>query len=320
MAAKNRVGISIFGILCLVLFLTGCFQKQAVQKSAEPAQVQPAEEIPPPETTEPPAEAGPEVRISQEEAAKRGVYNIIVKALSINECGRCHNSHFKRLKNNGSRHQKVTCTDCHELFHAYNPLKENYAEIMPSCSSCHDDPHGTAEAVTKCLNCHTDPHQPIVTIPEASNLESQCRICHGKVAKSLLNKPSKHTDEDCSSCHSDNHGRIPDCSECHESHSPSVALNNPDCMACHPVHTPLVITYPQNQDNTVCAGCHTVVHDELQANVTKHTALPCAQCHPSHAQLMACSDCHTATPHSASIHQKFLKCGSCHNTAHDLHM
>lgn len=282
-----------------------------------------------------------------QEEQEENVYNVDIQPLSIEECARCHNSHFKRIRDNGDKHTKVTCTDCHELFHTYNPLKGNYADIMPKCSSCHgstEQPftlpapkyHTDGEILKNCLGCHTDPHQPIATLPEASNLESMqlaklpegskaipsnnCRKCHGDIAALLTDKLSKHTDEDCSSCHSDNHGRIPDCSECHESHSPAVALNNPACMSCHPVHTPLVIAYPQDQDNTVCAGCHGDVYDELQANPTKHTPLSCAKCHPAHAELMACSECHSASPHNPSIHQKFPECGSCHNIAHDLHM
>ncbi len=264
-------------------------------------------------------------------AQDENVYNVDIEPLSLEECARCHNSHFKRIRDNGDKHTKVTCTDCHELFHAYNPLKGNYADIMPKCSSCHgstEQPftlpapkyHTDGEILKNCLGCHTDPHQPIATLPEASNLEASCRKCHGDIGALLTDKISMHTDEDCSSCHSDNHGRIPDCAECHESHSPAVALNNPACMSCHPVHTPLVIAYPQDQDNTVCAGCHGDVYDELQANPTKHTPLSCAKCHPAHAELMACSECHSASPHNPSIHQKFPECGSCHNIAHDLHM
>ena len=280
-------------------------------------------------------------------AQDENVYNVDIEPLSIEECARCHNSHFKRIRDKGDKHTKVTCTDCHELFHAYNPLKGNYADIMPKCSSCHDSTeqpftlpapkyHTDGEILKNCLGCHTDPHQPIATLPNASNLEfmqlaklpkgskavpsNNCRKCHGDISGLLTSKPSMHTDEDCSSCHSDNHGRIPDCSECHESHSPAVELNNQACMVCHPVHTPLVIAYPQDQDNTVCAGCHDDVYNELQANQTKHTPLSCAKCHPAHAELMACSECHSASPHNPSIHTKFPVCGSCHNTAHDLHM
>jgi len=245
------------------------------------------------------------------------IYAVTVKALSIEECAQCHNSHFMRLKTEGAKHRNVACTDCHEQFHVYNPLKKNYADIMPKCSQCHDAPHGQAKAVLKCLNCHTDPHQPLVSIPDPDNLESLCRTCHVPIAQSLKEHPSKHTEQPCASCHSEKHGRIPACSECHESHSPMAVLDTPDCLACHPVHTPLMITYPVTQSKAVCAGCHDVAYDLLEANKTKHSALTCAKCHPKHGYLPKCQDCH-GEPHNPNIHQKYPVCGSCHTIAHDL--
>lgn len=250
-------------------------------------------------------------------AAEGSVYNVEVKPLTVADCARCHTSQFNRIKDQGAKHTQVVCTDCHEVFHAYNPLKNNYAQIMPKCASCHDAPHGTSEAVMNCLTCHQDPHQPLVSIPVPTALEGQCRICHTTVAQSLRDKPSKHTAEDCSSCHSQKHGRIPVCSECHESHSPKVEMGVADCLACHPVHTPLQISYPLTQNKEVCGGCHEDPYNQLAAKQTKHSALTCAKCHPSHGQLMACQECH-GEPHSETIHQKYLECGICHKIAHDL--
>jgi hypothetical protein len=171
----------------------------------------------------------------------------------------------------------VACTDCHQVFHAYNPLRNNYAEIMPQCSSCHDAPHGSSETVMQCLECHANPHQPLASIPVPANLESKCQSCHSQVAASLKAEVSMHTEQECSSCHSEKHGRIPQCGECHENHSPMATLETPDCLACHPVHTPLKISYPITQVKEVCAGCHGEALQLLQARQTKHSALTCAK-------------------------------------------
>ena len=244
-------------------------------------------------------------------------YTAAVQPLTLAECARCHTAHYGWLQNNGARHQTVACTDCHEVFHAYNPLRNNYAAIIPKCSSCHDAPHGTAEPVMQCLECHVNPHQPLVSIPDPAGLEGRCQLCHDEVAASLKAEVSKHTEQECSSCHSEKHGRIPQCSECHENHSPMVVLETPDCLACHPVHTPLQIVYPLTQSKEVCAGCHDEAYGLLQAKETKHSAFTCAKCHPAHGQVPACQECH-GKPHSAAIHEKFMNCGDCHNIAHGL--
>lgn len=250
-------------------------------------------------------------------AAEGGVYDIKVTPLAIQDCARCHVSEFSKLKNNGAKHNGVLCMECHEIFHAYNPLKNNYAAIMPKCSQCHDAPHGSDPAVMKCLTCHQDPHQPLVSIPDPANLEGQCRICHASIAALLTDNPSMHTEQDCSSCHSEKHGRIPQCSECHESHSPKVQLTTADCLGCHPVHTPLQISYPITESKDVCGGCHTVPYEQLAAKQTKHSALTCAKCHPKHGLIPPCQECH-GEPHGDAIHKKYPKCGTCHNIAHDL--
>jgi len=242
---------------------------------------------------------------------------IELKPLTLEECARCHTSHFKWLRDNGAKHQGVVCTECHEVFHAYNPQRNNYAEIMPKCSSCHDAPHGSAEPVTDCFACHTNPHQPLASIPDPADLEGKCQHCHSYVVASLKNEVSMHTEQECSSCHSEKHGRIPACSECHENHSPMAVLDTPGCLACHPVHTPLKISYPLTQAKEVCAGCHEDAYELLQVHTTKHSAFTCAKCHPKHGHLPICQDCH-GKPHNPAIHEKFEKCGDCHGIAHDV--
>ena len=257
-----------------------------------------------------------------EEPAAANVYDfeamsIEVKPLTLVDCARCHTSHVKWLRENGAKHQGVVCTDCHQVFHAYNPLRNNYAEIMPKCSSCHDAPHGSAEPVNECLACHTNPHQPLASIPAPAELEGRCHLCHTEVAASLQAEVSMHAEQECSFCHSEKHGRIPVCNECHENHSPMAVLDTPDCLACHPVHTPLRIAYPADQPKEVCAGCHDEAYELLQTRTTKHSAFSCAKCHPEHGHLPVCMDCH-GKPHNPAIHEKYAQCGDCHGIAHDV--
>lgn len=262
------------------------------------------------------------VASAQTEAAPKkpsSYYAVTVQPLSAAECARCHTYQFTALKNNGARHQGVNCTECHETFHAYNPLKNNYAAIMPKCSSCHSEPHGKDPGVQNCLACHKNPHSPLVSIPNPADMEKNCRICHSKVGESLTQYKSKHTEVECSSCHSQKHGRKPECSECHQSHSPAVQMGTKECLSCHPVHTPLNIAYSGDiANNAICAGCHNVPFEQLASNKTKHSALACAKCHPKHKQLMACQQCHGQTPHNPAIHAKYPKCGSCHDIAHNI--
>ena len=245
------------------------------------------------------------------------IYNFEVQPLELADCARCHKAHFDWLRTSGAKHQGVACTECHEIFHAYNPLRNNYAEIMPKCAQCHDLPHGAAEPVSQCLNCHTNPHQPLASIPDPANLEPNCRLCHTVVAASLQAEVSKHTEQECSSCHSQKHGRIPACFECHENHSPLAALDVPDCLKCHPVHTPLRISYPADQAKEVCAGCHETAYNLLSDRITRHSAFSCAKCHPQHGHLPVCMDCH-GKPHNPAIHEKYALCGDCHGIAHDV--
>jgi predicted CXXCH cytochrome family protein len=251
------------------------------------------------------------------ETTEGSIYTGEVQPLTLEECARCHSTHYNWLRDNGAKHQAVACTECHEVFHAYNPLRNNYAEIMPKCSSCHETLHGPDKPVTECLTCHSNPHQPLASIPDPADIEDRCQHCHSYVAASLKDEVSMHTEQECSSCHSQKHGRIPECSECHENHSPMVVLDTPDCLACHPVHTPLNISYPQTQGKEVCAGCHEEAFDLLQARQTKHSAFTCAKCHPQHGHLPVCMDCH-GKPHSAAIHEKFAQCVDCHGIAHDV--
>ncbi len=247
-------------------------------------------------------------------------YDVAVKPLTTVECAQCHYSVFETIKNTGGKH-RIDCVRCHREYHVYNPRKQNYDQIMPRCAWCHQSAsggafHGDNKNLTACLNCHTDPHKPLV-IP-ASQIETACALCHAKEAGEIKDFPSKHTtDVACGDCHADKHGYIPECSACHESHSPAVQMTPKDCMACHPVHKPKQITYGKDTDSKICAGCHETAYGLLQKKVTKHTAVACAQCHPSHGEIPTCQRCH-GEPHPKDM--KATNCKDCHGIAHSLVM
>jgi predicted CXXCH cytochrome family protein len=246
-------------------------------------------------------------------------YDAEIKPLTTPECGQCHFSYFKAIKNEGGKHQ-IDCVECHQVFHAYNPTKQNFAQIMPKCASCHQNAdggpfHGSDARLVPCLACHTNPHTPL-NIP-MGDVETACSLCHVPQNAEIQNYPSKHTtDVSCADCHHDKHGLIPACSECHENPSPKVELNADACMKCHPVHKPTEILYMKNTDSLICAGCHGDVYGMLQKNQTKHTFVTCADCHPSHGEIPLCSRCH-GEPHP-KMKIDTTNCGQCHGIAHDL--
>ncbi|NVM20888.1 MAG: cytochrome C [Desulfobacterales bacterium] len=248
-------------------------------------------------------------------------YKKEVKPLTPAECGRCHFSVFDAIKKEGGKH-RIDCVRCHTKFHAYSPRKKNYNKIMPKCASCHVSKsggpfHGKDSRLTPCLRCHADPHKPLAI--RSSKIETSCDLCHKKQSNEIKEYPSKHkTDVSCTDCHAEKHGNIPECSECHdESHSPDVALSVKECMACHPVHKPTQITYGKETLSTICAGCHKKAYGLLQKKVTKHTRVKCAECHPAHKKIPACTVCHKK-PHPRSMTVDLTKCGSCHGIAHAL--
>jgi predicted CXXCH cytochrome family protein len=260
------------------------------------------------------------VCVAQPEAAPaKTPYDAEIKPLTTAECAQCHLSVFETIKADGGKHQ-LDCVRCHTEYHVYSPRKQNFDQIMPRCASCHLNAsggpfHGESEDLTPCLNCHADPHKPL-KIPMPA--EASCAQCHPKEGDEIKNYPSKHTtDVACTDCHAEKHGFIPGCDACHESHSPAVQLAVQDCMACHPVHKPTAMSYPKDTASPICAGCHNDVNDLLQKKLTKHTEVKCADCHPAHKEIPACSRCH-GEPHPKTMVVDVTKCGECHGIAHDL--
>ena len=241
------------------------------------------------------------------------LYAVEPQPLSMAQCGQCHPRHFGDLKNAGGKHQ-FDCRECHEVFHAYNPLKKNYAEIMPQCATCHGQPHGTKHV--QCLNCHDNPHAPN-NVQMTHMLAGICADCHSAQTAELKQFPSKHSQQSCNSCHHNRHGYIPTCSECHEPHFATQA--EVTCMQCHPVHQPLTIALSNNVDLETCNACHSNVYQKWQGTLSKHGQVGCAECHTEHAMIPKCSNCHeTPASHAPKMMEMFPNCLTCHLDVHDL--
>ena len=241
-------------------------------------------------------------------------YEKSIKPLTTEECARCHSWVFNRIKEKGGKH-RIDCTWCHVKFHVYNPIKKNWAEIMPKCTRCHGYIHG--KLFTNCLGCHKDPHAPrIVGItPEVGKA---CGQCHPNITKELNRYPSKHTTVACVACHHTKHGYIPSCLECHKPHYPNEPVK--ECFNCHAPHSPLRIlqtAFPKETLNKVCSPCHKVEFEKIARTPSKHHKVACVQCHVKHKDIPKCERCH-GKPHGAGVHQKFPNCLDCHMDVHNL--
>jgi len=237
------------------------------------------------------------------------LYSAEPQPLTPVECGQCHPAIYQQIKHDGRRH-RFECVECHQQLHAYNPIRKNWAEIMPQCSSCHDLPHG--KVFTACLDCHSNPHTPL-TIP-SDNLADSCGTCHTVPMAELTQFPSQHTEQGCATCHT-SHGLIPSCMECHDSHIPDQSLAS--CKACHPVHKPLEVVYGKDASTATCGSCHDSVFGEWSNTPSKHGGVSCALCHDKHGLIPDCQKCHEA-PHDAKMLKKFPVCLDCHINVHDL--
>lgn len=245
------------------------------------------------------------------EGSAVGLYAAEPAPLTPVECGQCHPQHFRGLKDEGGRHQ-FECQNCHQVFHAFNPLKGNYADLMPRCSACHDQLHGTKHV--RCLTCHTDPHAPL-RAPAFAQVKDACADCHAGPAKQLKDQPSKHTQQACALCHHDSHGYIPSCFECHQPHFPQQPLSA--CAECHPVHQPKQISFTPATEAVICRDCHGEVFHKWQGSPSKHAQVNCTSCHTQHAKIPGCGECHQS-PHPEAQLRMFPNCLDCHLDVHDL--
>lgn len=240
------------------------------------------------------------------------LYAVTPTPLQPAECGQCHVGQFANLKNAGGKH-RFACQECHEVFHAYNPRKDNYDDLMPVCGTCHGQPHGPKQV--ECIGCHQNPHAPLA-VPAMEKLGKACSDCHAGPAQELKDFPSAHTEQDCQSCHHEKHGYIPTCNECHDGHYEGQPLN--ECATCHQrVHAPLNIAFKPNAGVKNCSGCHDTVYNKWKTTISKHGQVNCAMCHQKHGQIPDCRECH-AEPHNKRQLEMFPNCLTCHVDVHDL--
>ena len=200
----------------------------------------------------------------------------------------------------GGKHLEKRCNFCHEQ-HGF----------MPQCSNCHRLFHG--DEIIDCAECHTDAHAPNENTFRVTGVENDvCGACHADIQNKFEVYPTKHNDLDCSMCHS-KHGAIPGCTNCHRPHDDTMTAD--DYQTCHvSAHQPTNVIIPESTLTSFCEGCHGEATYKMEESATKHSELPCAQCHTWHDQIPTCSSCH-ATPHGP----EYADCGvNCHILAHNV--
>lgn len=239
-----------------------------------------------------------------------GMYAVDPKPLANVQCGQCHTNIYHDLKNDGGRH-RFSCLACHKHLHEYQPLKNNWQELMPRCSDCHTVPHGGQLA--DCAVCHHDPHG-VTRIPMNEQVVKACGLCHGAKFEELRKYPSAHTKVPCSACHT-RHGFIPNCNACHKAHYEGEDFAT-CARECHPVHRPREISYQRDVGARTCGVCHGKVYDRWLKSPSKHAAVNCAACHSRHGYIPPCTECHPA-PHSRQLLDRFPRCLVCHQDPHD---
>ncbi len=240
------------------------------------------------------------------------LYATTPEPLKPADCAQCHVVQFGDLKQAGGKH-RFSCQECHHVFHAYNPRKNNYDALMPKCSACHAQPHGPGKL--DCLSCHQNPHAPR-KVPAVDRLAGACADCHAGPASKLKAFPSAHSKQGCQTCHYERHGYIPNCFECHKGHFKEQAIIA--CGECHQqVHAPLQITFRPDADVRTCSGCHEPVYTKWKGTPSKHGSVMCGMCHQQHGKIPDCRECH-AEPHDKRQLEMFPKCLTCHLDVHDL--
>ena len=97
-------------------------------------------------------------------------------------------------------------------------------------------------------------------------------------------------------CHP-SHGQKQQCSKCHKPHGEESTRS--DCFVCHKGHTPRDVKYSDSTPTNLCLECHEETGNNLLNSDTKHSGMNCVKCHPNHAQIPSCMDCH-GTPHTST--------------------
>jgi len=222
------------------------------------------------------------------------------RGMSEDVCAECHLTPVTNLEEFGGKHSNKGCDFCHKQ-HGF----------IPQCSDCHGSFHGGE--FTECAECHTDAHAPNENAFKVNDVENDvCGACHADVQNKFEVSPTKHNNLDCSMCHS-KHGSIPKCTNCHKTHDDTMTAD--DCQTCHvSAHQPTNIFCPASTPTSFCEGCHSEATYKMEESATRHSELPCAQCHTWHGQIPTCSSCH-ATPHGPA----YSDCGeNCHILAHNV--
>ncbi len=303
--------LSLMGlVLSVSIALAACVASSQDVKSAPTAQAAPASAA---KSTAPVVAAKAEPAPAPAPTTGAALYEMEVTPLTPADCARCHTTQFQALKTSDSKH-RFECQGCHEVFHAYNPTKNNWKQIMPQCSNCHQLPHG--QKFTDCGSCHQNPHSPL-NIPYSGGalVTKHCADCHGSPASQVKQFPSAHTEVGCTNCHHDKHGYVPSCFECHAPHYPEQPLEA--CTECHPVHKPLQIAFTATTGARTCDGCHSTVYSQWKNTPSKHGQVNCTVCHTEHGLIPQCNTCH-GKPHSDNLLGKFPNCLTCHLNPHDL--
>lgn len=148
-------------------------------------------------------------------------------------------------------------------------------------------------------------------------IDADCTRCHSKVIKEFKQFAAAHaTDIECRGCHLQ-HPRqrgaefaIAACSICHDPQD-NKHFAAADCGDCHNAHKPLEIDFAQFDKpiKQICLSCHENPYVTTSAHAE---ALRCNQCHPQHAAIPNCSDCHDGHT-GGKIQEACLSCHSAHN-------
>ncbi|MDH3347117.1 MAG: hypothetical protein OEM02_03310 [Desulfobulbaceae bacterium] len=253
----------------------------------------------------------------KEVPARPALFDKEVEPLSMEKCAQCHTGVFTLLKEQGNRHQ-LPCTFCHSKYHTLAPGKVEYADAVPKCQTCHATPHGDDPATNTCSNCHSNAHSPL-NIPDITS--DMCVRCHQGPPQQLTTYQSKHSELDCTTCHT-SHGYIPSCMDCHSEDGGEpfhlTGVKSDTCLSCHPVHNPLNITFSESEPQEYCAPCHKnpshkrVLKEIREADSKHNTEVTCSSCHDKHGKIPSCFKCHEGHLPEQTV----TDCLHCHANPH----
>ena len=185
------------------------------------------------------------------------------------------------LRFSHQRHDAVDCTQCHVSEEAHGEVS---ASNVTECRECH---HRPAQAATiECTRCH-ERRENAAEVHRANRVMD---LSTGRRGRSLPFQHEKHTDVQCTRCHTrglELSATQVDCASCHTEH------HRPDatCRSCH-LEAP-ASAHPARVVHTTCAGsgCHSEVPFTERPN-TREFCLACHQDQVTHEPQGLCADCH----------------------------